>query len=366
VNEGSAVSGFSVNVGGLMGIHAQMLRMGDGCGSIRDHLMKSDSEAFSGFLEVIKGRFEDVLHAQVNEAIDAQQCAYSVGDEVGNACTYYQGTDEKQMAAFDAKLPGSPGPIFEFSTQISDAPAQSYGDVNSPSGRLREPPSYDEEMSWKPKLQSDIGNVVPFVRGMIKAVIGVDPLETLEKFAAGDWAEVRRILDRFNNAAWAFRDCADNIQHCSTSSESDWTGNAADGARSYMGSLATGFYGEFDKNEFLSTQLKDLAEGVFEAAKALVDNAGDWINNRLLPAIASVGIAGATEEVPIWDFLADGYAGYKAYQAIKEGLEVYEKANAINTMIEGCGAALAVAQNGSLTMPSPVASLPGQPYSSPV
>ena len=361
------MAGFSVNVAGLQGMHAQMLRAGDDAGAIRAHLLASDGGAFSGALVTIKGRFEDVLHAQVNEAIDAQQAAYTVGDEIGNSRDYYQNTDQTQMANFDAKLPGSPNPPnFEFSDEASDALAQPYADVNKPQGRLTDPPSYEEEMSWKPKLQSDLGNVVPFVRGVIRTVIGVDPLDALEKFAMGNWAEVRRIADRFNNAAWAFRDCADNIEHCSNSSESDWTGNAADGARGYMGSLATGFYGEYDKNEFLYEQLKDLAEGVFETANALVDTASDWINNRLLPAIASVGVAGASEEIPVWDFLADGYAGWKAFEAIKEGYEVYEKANSINTMIEACGGALAVAQNGSLNMPSPVASLPSQLYSSPV
>lgn len=360
------MAGFSVNTAGLQGMRAQMLRVGDDAGAIRAHLLQCDSDAFSGVLATIRGRFEDVLHAQVNEAIDAQQAAYTVGDEVGNSCDYYQNTDQKQMTAFDATLPQPAIAVFQFSDQASDVPAAPYADVNKPRGRLTQPPSYEDEMSWKPKIQSDIKNVVSFVRGVIKFVIGVDPIESLEKLAMGDWAEIRRIADRFNNAAWAFADCADNIQHCATSSESDWTGNAAGRARAYLGLLATGFAGEFDKNEFLYTQLKDLADGVFDLAGALADTASDWINNRLLPAIAAVGIAGSTEEIPVWDFLADGYAGWQAYQAIKEGYEVYDKANSINAMIEACGGALAVAQNGSLQLPSPVAALPGRLYSSPV
>jgi hypothetical protein len=361
------VAGFSVNVAGLSGMSAQLLRAGDDAAAIRAHLGKIDSAAFSGlFLETVRGRFEEVLRAQVGDAITAQFAAQQVGNEIANSLDYYRDTDQAQMASFDARLPTSAEPDFMFSDQASDVLAASYTDVNDPRGRLTEPPGYDEEMSWKPRLVTDLGNVSEFVRGTIKFITGVDPIEPLEKLVAGNWAEVRGIADRFNNAAWAFADCADNIEHCANSSQADWSGNAGDGARFYLGRLATGYYGEYEKNEFLSGQIKDLADGVFETATALADTASDWINKRLLPALAEIGVAGATEEIPGWDLLADGVAGWNAYRAFQEGYDVYEKANAIDTMIEALGAALSVGQNGSLTMPDPVASLPAQTYWSPV
>lgn len=360
------VAGFSVNVAGLSGMSAQLLRAGADAAAIRAHLGKIDSSAFAGFLETVRGRFEDVLHAQMSDAVDAQLAAQQIGNEIANSLDYYRSTDHTQMATFDAQLPASAEPDFMFSDQAGDRPAAAYADVNRPQGRLTEPPGYEGELSWKPRLTLDLGNVSAFVRGTIKFIIGVDPIEPLEKLVAGDWAEVRRIADRFNNAAWAFADCADNIEHCANSSQADWIGNAGDGARFYLGRLATGFYGEYDKNEFLYGQIKDLAEGVYAAATAVVDMASDWINKRLLPALASMGVAGATEEIPGWDLLADGVAGWSVYQAVQEGYDVYEKATAINTMVEAFGGALAVSQNASLAMPDPVASLPTQTYWSPV
>lgn len=357
---------FSTNAAGLSGMSAQLLRAAEDAAAIRAHLATIDSAAFSGFLEVVRGRFEDVLHVQINEAIDAQSAAQQVGNEIANSLDYYRGTEHTQMASFDAQLPASAEANFMFSDQAGDVPAASYADVNHPQDRLTEPPSYEEEMSWKPRLTSDLANVTAFVRGTIKLITGVDPIQLLEKLAAGDWAAVRRIADRFNNAAWAFADCADNIEHCGNSSQTDWTGNAGDGARYYLGRLATGFYGEYEKNEFLYGQLKSLADGVFEAANALVDMASEWINKRLLPAVAAMAVAGATEEIPGWDLLADGVAGWSAYQAIQEGYEIYERANAIKTMIDALGGALTVSQNGSLKLPDPVASLPTQTYWSPV
>jgi hypothetical protein len=360
------VAGFSVNAAGLPAMSRQMRRVADDVGAIRAHLGKIDVATFSGALDAIKGPLEDVVHAQTSSAVDAESAAQQVADEVTNSIDYYRTTDSTQMAAFDAQLSASAEANFQFPDQGSDSPAGSYADVAYPRGRLSEPPSYAEEMSWQPKLSSDLGSITGFVRAVVKFVTGVDPVEPLEKWAAGDWAEVRRIADRFNNVAWAFHDCADNVQHCSTSSEADWVGNAGDGARHYLGLLGTGCYGEYEKNEFLYSQIKDVAEGIFETANALVDIASDWINNKLLPAIASIGIAGGTAEIPVVDFLAAGAAGWSAYQALKEGAEVYEKANKINSMIAALTAALTVGQGGHFDLPGEPTSIPADTYISPV
>jgi hypothetical protein len=229
-----------------------------------------------------------------------------------------------------------------------------------------EPKDYQDEMQWKPSLLTDAGNVVSFVRGVIKFILGVDPLQSCEELAAGNWVEIRQFSDRFNNSSWAFRDCADNIQNGQNSSEQDWTGNAADGARNYLVQLADGFVGEADRNEFLAGQLKDFAEGVFEGIKVLTDILGDWVNAKLLPAIASIIVAGGTEEIPVVDFITDGVAGYTAYEAIQAGMEVYEQANKINTTIEAFASSVGIINNGTFKSPNPDWQLPGQPYVSPV
>lgn len=361
------MAGFSANPAALQAMGAQLTRVSDDVAAIRAHLGKIDPSAFSGLTAPIRPRFEDVLHSRVSAAVDAQSAAYQTGNEISQTATSYQQSDHAQSAAFDAKLPDAKpldwGQDLE-PTDKQNAPA--YADVNNPQGRLIDPPDYQEEMQWKPSLLTDAGNVVSFVRAVIKLIIGVDPLQSCEELAAGNWVEIRQFSDRFNNAAWAFRDCADNIQASQNSSAQDWTGNAADGARNYLVQLADGFIGGYDRNEFLADQLKDFAEGVFESMNVLTDLVGDWVNARLLPAIASIGIAGATEEIPVVDFITDGVAGYTAYEAIEAGMEVYDKANSINTMIEAFTSSLGIVQNGTFKSPNPDYQIPSAPYVSPV
>ena len=352
---GALVTGFSVNLSALHAMQASMQRRVDDVSAIRSHLAKIDDSAFKGFLAMtVKDKFDAVLHAQVSAAVDAQTVVQNAANQIQNSAQYYAETDRKDAAHFDSMLPAQRdgGQVVDpESADASTVPPGSYADINHPQGRLIEPPSYDEEMTWKPSLESDLGSVTAFIRDAVKLVLGVDPIGWLEQLVAGDWKEVRRIADRFNNVAWAFRDACDDIYACANKSKLDWEGNTGDSMRNYVNTVANGFYGEYQRNQFLADQLTSLAEGVFDGMNVLTDLASDWINAQLIPAIASIGLAGVTQEIPIVDFITDGVAGYKAWEAIQAGYEIYDKANKIKTMIDAFSAALAISQDGQIRLP---------------
>lgn len=338
------MTGFSVNLGGLQAMQTEMQRRVDDVSAIRIHLGKIDNSAFQGFLKMIaKDKFDAALHAQISAAVDAQMTVQNAANQIKNSAQYYTETDHADAARFDATLPSQDDVGEVVDPEPADAsavPPGSYTDINHPQGRLNEPPSYDEEMTWKPSLESDLGSVAAFIRDVVKLILGVDPIGWLEQIVVGDWKEVRRIADRFNNVAWAFYDCCDDIYACANRSRTDWVGNTGDSVRNYLQKTASGFYGEYQRNEWIADQLKSLAEGVFDGMNVLTDLASDWINAQLLPAIAAIGLAGATEEVPIVDFIADGVAGYKAWEAIQAGYEIFDKANTIKGLIDAFAAAL--------------------------
>lgn len=334
----------------------QMVRLSEDTSAIYIHLLKIDPSVFDGvILGPLYGQFENVLESQTDNANRAQDNLWQASNAIYGAANYYRETDRAQAAVFDATIPDSktlPWTGIPESTDKPNVPAYAY--VNDPQGRLNEPPSYEEEMSWKPSLESDIYNVPSAIRSVIQFVIGVDPLQKVEETIGGRWPEVRQISDRFNNAAWAFRDCADNIQNWQISSQKDWTGDAADSARNYLVLLANGFYGEYLRNEYLADQVKSLAEGAFETMKVLADIASDWINGKLLPALLSILKAGGVEEVPFLDLVMDGAAGYKVYEVIHAGLEVYDQANKINNMIEALRNAFNLLLNNTLPTAAPL------------
>lgn len=357
---------FSVDLAALHGMRAQLGRLATDIGAIRVQLGKIDPGAFSGALVSVRPRFEDVLRAQVNSAVNAQLDAQSVSDALGDIRDYYGTTDRAQVARFDATLPGTPVENWGAVPEATDVPAGPYRDVNDPLGRLTEPPSHDE-MTWDPSITSDLRSIPQVVREVIKVVMGEDPLEKLEELLVGDWREIRRMADRFNSIGWAFRDCADNIENCQSTSLNDWTGNAADAARGYLVLLARGCSGEFQRNGWLSDQLTEFAEGAMGMVDSLVAIALDWINNKLFAAIASAGIAGGAEEMPGVDVVMDIYAGSKVYEAVEAGFRVYDEVNAIRNKIDEFANALRIVNNGSLAPPGLDAPpMPTAAYQSPL
>jgi hypothetical protein len=56
-------------------------------------------------------------------------------------------------------------------------------------------------MTWKPSLESDLGKVTSLIRSIVQLILGKGPLEAPEQIMSGNWKEVRRIADRFNNVA---------------------------------------------------------------------------------------------------------------------------------------------------------------------
>ena len=103
--------------------------------------------------------------------------------------------------------------------------------------------------------------------------------------------------------------------------------------------------------------------------RVLVDVISDWVNAKLIPALAGIGIAAVTEEVPVLDAVETAVTSYKVWQAIQAGIEVYEKANDIKTMIDAFVAGLDVSQDGQVSIDvddAPLIPKDSDTYSTPV
>jgi len=349
---GATLAGFSVNLASLQALQASLQRRVDDVSAIRQHFTKIDSSVFGSgaFLLDLRSSFEAVLQHQISTAVDAQLAVQNAANQVQNSRQYYCDTDEASAARFDATLPGTPEAAFNENTESTEVYAGPYHDVNTPLARLIEPPDYDSEMTWAPSLASDLGNVTSFVRAVVKLILGKDPLEVPEQLLSGNWKELRRIADRFNNVAWCFYDSCDDIYSCQNDSTHDWIGNTGDNVRAFLVYLAAGFYGEYRRNEWLAMRLTKLADDLFEGMKTLVDIVSDWVNAKLIPALAGLGIAAATEEVPIADFITTGAAGFQAYEAIKAGIEVLDQANHVKNIIDSFVVGLNVGQDGQVNI----------------
>ena len=351
------MSGFVVNVAGLGGLTAQLRRAQADLSKTAAHVSKADFIAFSGILQPVAETARNVGAQQIGSIDQGASLCGGNADAIAQAATYYGKTDQRQAVVFDAQQPAVATPA---STQ-QPTPRQSYTDPMHPQGRLNEPPSYAEEMSWKPSVESDLGNVGSVIRWVIQQVFGVDFLQIIGEWLLSDWPEIRRIGDRFNNAAWACSDVATNLRAGITDAEHDWSGNAASEALSWLDDLAKALDSCHEQNEYLSENFTQLAEGFFDGFKVLSQLLTDWVN-KLILAAASGTAAGLAEEVPVLDVFLDVNAAQKIWDAVNDGYEVYDKVNKIKDLIEGFHAAISVGSGAFRDMVATASPMPNAPW----
>jgi hypothetical protein len=232
-----------------------------------------------------------------------------------------------------------------------------------PVGRLNEPPSYTEEMSWRPSIESDLGKVGPTISWLIKEAFGVDVLQAIGEWLLSDWGEIRRIADRFNNAAWACGDVATNLRAGISDAEHDWRGNAAAQALSWLEDLARALDSAREENAYLARNYLRLAEGFFELFNALVGLLGDWVNKLLLAAAAGAA-AGMAEEVPVLDVVLDVNAGARIWTAVQSGYDVYGMVTRAKDLAAAFTAALTIGQGHFGDLLAQESPMPNAPWDS--
>lgn len=352
------MSGFAVHTTGLAGLAAQVRRAGDALTATSHHLERARFDAFGGLLAPVAETARDVGALQIGAVNQAATLCAGNAAAIDTAAAYYRATDFRQAAAFDAQQAGVAAPI------LATAPAgarPAYTDLRVPVGRLTEPPDYTEEMSWRPSIQSDLKSVGPTISWLIKQVFGTDVLQDIGQWLLSDWPEIRRIADRFNNAAWACADVAVNLRAGIRDAEQDWQGNAAAQALSWLDDLARALDSAREQNEYLAENYRRLAEGFFEMFRSLVGLLGDWVN-KLLLAAASGAAAGMAEEIPGLDVFLDVNAGAKIWNAVHAGYEVYDTVNRAKDLAEAIIGALTIGQGELGDLKAQASPMPNAPW----
>ncbi|WP_216212790.1 hypothetical protein [Amycolatopsis aidingensis] len=310
---------------------AGMERQAEAMYDLSNHFYKINTSAFTGLPELqgIRERAESVKYRNMNRATVAQTCCSQAGDTLTRAQEYYASTEHGSAAQVDATLPrhkhdvpfsvGDVAPI--------DAPNAPYTDLSDARGRLVEPPSYDEQLSWKPALESDLMKAGPAIRELIKCVLDEDPLE-------------------FKNAAWAYSDVAANIDDYIRRGQDDWTGNASSAAYDHLEKIVDGLRGEHDVNRYLCNQFIEVAEGSYEIFIFLSGEVSNWIDRCIQAGIAALAATG-TVEIPGLNIFTAAHAAYRVYQAVEGGYEILSRTIRLKDMLVAFEASLSMSGDSS-------------------
>jgi len=360
--------GFKVELDGLNDLAAMVGRATDDLVATQNYGNLIDSSGpFTGLLEVLQPRVERAVDQLLSEVASAVDVTDATAGAITSGAQWYAATDTAQAADLDAQLADTPHtPIVERGTQNR---LVDYADVNEPTDRLVEPPGYDELMQWKASIENDLFSVTSAVRELVRIVFGVDIFEPLLNGVSGDWREVRRISDRCANIGRSCAGVADNVARGRIDSAADWEGDAADSARSYLGSLIDGLNGEHLKAHHLASTLLDLSNGAFGMFEAISGLLSDCIDAGV-EAVAAASVAASAAPIPGINIIvtptAAGWATYKAVQFADAAKKTYDAYNDLVDFVATIDAGLDLIHGGQLTVPDrDVSPLPAKPYDFP-
>lgn len=351
--------GFSVDVDALPLLSAQLHRAAEASRQAKTHLQTCDTSALGGFVSaIVKPNFDEALTRQLWFLGHGAELTDSATSAVDRSREYYAKTDADSARQFDGKLPASGVEKVPVDTPAGHA---AFADIALPQARLREPGDYSAELTWAPSIESDLGNLVSIVRWGCEELFGLDPFEMIMgRMLAGNWREFRRNADRFNNVAWACKDIADNLASAVEDGETDWTGNAASAAFAYVVALEKAFRGTYQQNEYLAGKFTEYAEGSFKLFDGLASVVSGWINGKVIPALASIGIAAATEEIPVLDIATDAWAAWTIWDVVEAAYSLYELYNKWVDLTKVFAGSISLASSAFYDVVNSAQSLPQQ------
>lgn len=354
--------GFRVNVDSLRSMAAGMERQAESMYDLSNHFYKINSGAFTGLLGHIRPHVDEVKFRNMNRAVVAQACCSQTGDSLVVAAKYYSETEGSAVEKTDFTLPGGtyvvPLPVGGGALPPPNAP---YTDMSNARGRLVEPPSYDEQMSWKPALEADLLSISAGLREFVRWALGEDPFEIMFDGLMGDWREIRRSADIFNNAAWVYLDVLTNIDDYVRCGQEDWSGNAASAAYEYLGQLKNGLSGECDVNRHLSAQFKTLAEGAYDIFTFLSGEVTAWCDKLIQASLAAMA-AGGTSAVPGLNILTAANAAYRLVDAAESGYEIVSATVRLKDMLSAFQGMFDMGSNKSFEASAAGRQFPDAPY----
>lgn len=355
---------FHVNIDAVQKMADGMQRQAEAMQLLSTHFAKVDEAAFTGLLSDIRPRVEAVKDRNTHLATVAHDGSSHTCDNLVKTSQYYAGTDSAAAARFDSTLPARPYVIPMIPGGDLPRTTGAYVDFFQPRGRLNEPPSYDDKMTWKWTLEADLKSPTNTLRSFIAWCMGEDPLETIAQGLLGDWREIRRAADIFNDASWAYFDAQANISDYLRQAQHDWSGNAASTAYEYLHSLVVGMVGESEVNKVLHERFKTLAEEAFAIFVYLSGEVGAWIDKIIQAGISAIA-AGGTAEIPVLNIFTSANAAWRLYDAVDSGYDILSATMRLKDMLNAFAAVLNMDDPNSFDAKNNGHKIPAGSYQSP-
>lgn len=158
-----------------------------------------------------------------------------------------------------------------------------------------------------------------------------DPYEWILKPIVGDWAAILAMADVYTHISRALADMADNLGKAAANVPLAWTGNAGDGCRTYLSSLAAALRAAEAPLAEVHGQYTTAATAAHEFGK-VITGIVDSLVEAAIAFVVAVGGATATVETILGAVVCGGIAAWEAHKFV-EAAELVAKAYDITDTI---------------------------------
>ncbi|MEV6173937.1 hypothetical protein AB0L99_37705 [Streptomyces sp. NPDC051954] len=178
-----------------------------------------------------------------------------------------------------------------------------FEDVADPAERLKTPEvdGDKEEPSTPYRDLTSYGDVFSpsaLASWVFEKFLGVNPMDEAKNALGGNWEEYAQCAKAWHSLGLFCDDLARNLESGNKSLDVSWSGNAADAAYVYMGTLAKDIAALQGSFEQLKEQYETVTDGVWNAAEAC----GDLLSGMLDLAIV-IGLTMAAGASTSWTLL---------------------------------------------------------------
>ncbi|MEJ2859158.1 MULTISPECIES: hypothetical protein [unclassified Saccharothrix] len=279
------MAGFVVDPPSVAGLGRLVARNGEAIGRFVQELEYRRPDGYQeGLLGLLNEPLNQVQRVGEANTRHGADLAAASGTEFGKVAAYYVRTDRAKASELDGKYPGAtPTRIDEDDVVAPDAtfdegrdPAADPADPSRPyQGVPKDPDEKAVAEGWpvdiEQRLDELLGrcSVAQHVRDLMRALTNRDVFEELTRLVGGDWSNLYRQGQAFEDTAYAYSIVKENVDRGRYLVQDKWDGNAANAAESWLAEYSAACQGHVEFMTEVAGQIKKFASAAYHAVSAL-------------------------------------------------------------------------------------------------
>ncbi|MEU7528776.1 hypothetical protein AB0A74_23800 [Saccharothrix sp. NPDC042600] len=279
------MAGFFVDPPSVAGLGRLVTRNGEAVGRFVQELEHRRPDGYQeGLLGLLNEPLNEVQRVGEANTRHAAHLARTSGAEITALAAHYVRTDLAKARDLDAVHPGpTPTRLAAADVVTPDAGFDGGRDpAADPANPARPypgvPPHPDEKAvaeGWNVDFEKGVDellarcSVAQHVRDLMRALTGRDVFEELTRLVGGDWSNLYRQGQAFEDTAYACTIVVENVDRGRYLVQDKWDGNAANAAESWLAEYAAACRGHVEFMTGVSGRIKKFASAAYHAVAAL-------------------------------------------------------------------------------------------------